>query len=315
MSTRYRNAGQVLCAAAIFTSFAVLLAACGGSVSISSTPPSSPTPTPTPTPTGMPTSQHVVLVMEENQSYSSVVGNMTGMAAPERTDQSRCSGQQLLRRCTPLDPQLLHADDWANPDLRGQLQRKVWDVDNIARRMLSAKVSFKVYAEGIKQGYVGGNTGLYVIRHNPFAMLSDVAGNPQVANQVIQPFSQFTTDAANKALPAFSFIVPDLNDDAHNGTPQAADNWLQSNVIGPLAANPAFQTGGDGLLIVLFDESVDIDLPTEVGTSPVSSGDRSRNPVTSRPPKMPTSTRTCCAPSWRSSASPTLPASPPPHRT
>lgn len=137
---------------------------------------------------------------------------------------------------------------------------KVWDVDNIARRMLTAKVSFKVYAEGIKPGYLGGNTGLYVIRHNPFAMLSDVANSPAVANQVIQPFSLFTTDAANKTLPAFSFVVPDLNDDAHNGTPQAADNWLQSNVIGPLTANPAFQTGGDGLLIVLFDESLDTDI-------------------------------------------------------
>src|SRR4051794_11370136 len=57
--------------------FAILLAGCGGSVSISSNPPSSPAPPPPPTPTGMPTSQHVVLVMEENQNYSSVAGNMT----------------------------------------------------------------------------------------------------------------------------------------------------------------------------------------------------------------------------------------------
>src|SRR3954468_13065655 len=56
-----------------------MISACGGSASISSSPPSSPTPTPTPTPTpaSMPTSQHVVLVMEENQSYTSVAGNMT----------------------------------------------------------------------------------------------------------------------------------------------------------------------------------------------------------------------------------------------
>jgi acid phosphatase len=122
--------------------------------------------------------------------------------------------------------------------------------------MLAAKVTFKVYAEGIKQGYVGGNTGLYVVRHNPFALLNDVASDPTVAKQVIQPFSQFLTDAANKTLPAFSFIVPDLNDDAHSASPQAADSWLQSNVVSPLTANPAFQTGGDGLLIVDFDESV-----------------------------------------------------------
>ena len=258
MSTRYRNAGQVLCAAAIFTSFAVLLAACGGSVSISSTPPSSPTPTPTPTPTGMPTSQHVVLVMEENQSYSSVVGNMTGWPHLNALIKAGALANNYYADAHPSIPNYFMLSTGQTLTFQ-DTSTKVWDVDNIARRMLSAKVNFKVYAEGIKQGYVGGNTGLYVIRHNPFAMLSDVAGNQQVANQVIQPFSQFTTDAANKAMPAFSFIVPDLNDDAHNGTPQAADNWLQSNVIGPLAADPAFQTGGDGLLIVLFDESVDID--------------------------------------------------------
>jgi len=37
----------------------------------------------------------------------------------------------------------------------------VWNVDNIARRMLSSNTSFRVYAEGISRGYVGGNTGRY----------------------------------------------------------------------------------------------------------------------------------------------------------
>ena len=108
---------------------------------------------------------------------------------------------------------------------------KVFNVDNIARRMLAANASFKVYAEGIKQGYVGGNTGLYLIRHNPFAMLSDVADSQTVANAVIQPFTQFQADAATDALPEFSYIVPDIDDDAHNGTPQEADGWLETNVV------------------------------------------------------------------------------------
>ena len=162
--------------------------------------------------------------------------------------------------------------------------------------MLASKVTFKVYAEGITQGYLGGNTGLYVIRHNPFAMLSDVADNTQIANQVIQPFSQFLTDAANKTLPDFSFIVPDLNDDAHNGTPLAADAWLQSNVVSPLAANPAFQTGGDGLLIVDFDEAATSD--TTHGGGHVVAGvlgtDREIR-LCRRPPLPSTSTKACCA--------------------
>jgi acid phosphatase len=135
----------------------------------------------------------------------------------------------------------------------------VWDVDNLARRMLAAGVSFRIYAEGITQGYVGGNTGLYLIRHNPFAMLSDVASNPQVANATIWPFSQFATDLANGTLPEFSYIVPDVDDDAHNGTPQQADTWLQTNVVVPLSNSSAFQSGGNGVLIVDFDEAADSD--------------------------------------------------------
>lgn len=198
------------------------------------------------------------MVMEENQSYSAVIGN----AAWPNLNTMLKQGAQ---------PSNYYADaHFSIPNYfmltTGQIpttddnSTTVWNIDNIARRMLAASVTFKVYAEGIKQGYVGGNTGHYVIRHNPFALLSDVAGSPQVANQVIQPFSQFLTDAANKTLPEFSFIVPDINDDAHTGTPLAADAWLQSNVIGPLAANPAFQAGGDGLLIVDFDESVITDV-------------------------------------------------------
>lgn len=203
----------------------------------------------------LPTSQHVVLVMEENQSYSSVVGNTTAwphlnalMKQGARPANYYADAHFSIPNYFMLTTgQTLTFDDNST---------QVFNVDNLARRMLSSKVAFKVYAEGIKQGYTGGNTGLYVVRHNPFALLSDVADNPQVAGQVLQPFSQFPADAANKSLPAFSFIVPDLNDDAHNASPQSADAWLQSNVIGPLAANPAFQAGGDGLLIVDFDESV-----------------------------------------------------------
>ena len=50
-----------------------------------------------------------------------------------------------------------------------------------------------------------------------------------------------------------------MNDDAHNGTPQQADSWLHSNVVIPLENQAAFQSGGDGLLIVDFDEAATSD--------------------------------------------------------
>ena len=205
-----------------------------------------------------PQSKHVVIVTEENSSYSSVVDssqwpNLNGLikAGALPTDYYADTHPSIGDYFMLTTGQILTNDDSST---------RVWNVDNIARRMLASGVSFKIYAEGITQGYVGGNTGLYLIRHNPFALLSDVADNARVANQVICPFTQFATDLANNALPDFSFIVPDVNDDAHNGTPQQADSWLQTNVVVPLSSYSAFAAGGDGVLIVDFDEAATSDM-------------------------------------------------------
>jgi hypothetical protein len=216
-----------------------------------------------------PQSNHVLMVMEENQSYATVVGNTSdwpnlnnlisnGSLATNYYANSHPSIGNYFMLTTG---QLLTADDSSTT---------VWNVDNLARRMLASGVSFKIYAEGITQGYLGGNTGLYLIRHNPFAMLSDVADDPQVANQCIWPFTQFAADLASGTLPDFAFIVPDVDDDAHDGTPQQADTWLQTNVIGPLSNSSAFASGGDGILIVDFDEAATSDTANGGGkVSPV----------------------------------------------
>lgn len=206
----------------------------------------------------VPSSHHVVLVMEENQSYDTVVGNT---AVWPNLNQLMAQGALPTNYYANTHPsignyfmlttgQILTNDDSST---------QVWNVDNIARRMLAANVTFRVYAEGAPQGYLGGDTGLYMLRHNPFAMLSDIADNPAVANAVLWPFTQFAADAASGNLPAFSYIVPDIDDDAHTGTPQQADTWLETNVVSVLEGTPAFQQGGDGVLIVDFDEAQDSD--------------------------------------------------------
>jgi phosphatidylinositol-3-phosphatase len=202
--------------------------------------------------------RHIVMVMEENTSYSAVVRNTSAWPNLNNLISNGALATNYYANSHPsigdyfmlTTGQLLTTDDNST---------KVWDVDNIARRMLAANVPFRIYAEGITQGYVGGNTGLYLIRHNPFAMLSDIAGNPQVANQTIWPFTQFATDLANGTLPEFSFIVPNVIDDAHSGPPQVADLWLQTNVVIPVSNSPAFAPGGDGVLIVGFDEAATSD--------------------------------------------------------
>ena len=199
------------------------------------------------------------MVMEENQSYSTVVGNTTSWPSLNSLISNGALPTNYYANTHPSIGNyfwLTTGQVLTNNDSSTQ----VWNVDNIARRLLAAGVSFKIYAEGIPYvGYLGGNTGLYVIRHNPFAMLSDIAGNQQVANQHIWPFSQFATDLANGNLPQFSFIIPNIDDDAHDGTPLQADTWLQTNVVSPLSNDPAFQPAGNGVLIVDFDEAATTD--------------------------------------------------------
>jgi hypothetical protein len=198
------------------------------------------------------------MVMEENESYATVVRNTIAWPNLNTLIGNGALPTNYYANTHPsignyfmlTTGQLLTNDDNSTT---------VWDVDNIARRMLAANIPFRIYAEGISQGYIGGNTGLYLVRHNPFARLSDIAGNPQVANQTIWPFTQFAADLASGTLPEFSYIIPNVDDDAHNGTPQQADSWLQTEVVIPLSNNPAFAPGGDGLLIVEFDEAAGSD--------------------------------------------------------
>ena len=68
--------------------------------------------------------------------------------------------------------------------------------------------------------------------------------------------SDFASPLVNTSSLFVSFIVPNLLNDAHDGTLQQADSWLKTN-IAPLIASATFKK--DGLLIILFDEAATSD--------------------------------------------------------
>jgi acid phosphatase len=191
----------------------------------------------------------VFLVVEENHSFTEVIGNssmpyLNGLAS------KYALAKQYFANAHPSIPNYLMLTTGQMETLNDNFSGTIGD-DNVVRELVSAGKTWKTYQESIPSaGYLGGDALPYVRRHNPFSLLSDVQNNPAQAANIV-PFTQFATDLANNSLPNFSFIVPDVNNDAHDGTLATADSWLQSN-IAPLIASSTFQSGG--LLVILFDE-------------------------------------------------------------
>ena len=202
------------------------------------------------TPPGTSQFGHVFVVTEENTDYASVTGSsmpyLTGLAAQYglATQYYANTHPSIGNYFELATGQILTNDDGSST---------IENVPNIVRSLNAAGKTWKSYAESIPNAcYLGGDTGNYARKHNVFALLSDVANDPtgQACNMV--PFTQFATDLANGTLPAFSNLVPNLCNDAHDCSLGTADSWLQTN-IAPLLASPVFQN--DGLLIITFDES------------------------------------------------------------
>jgi phosphatidylinositol-3-phosphatase len=194
-------------------------------------------------------------VVEENHSYSQVIGNPSmpylnglaskyGLATQYYADIHPSIGNYFMLTTGQIET----IDD--------AFQGTVTD-DNIVRELVKANKTWRSYAESLPTpGYVGGDVYPYLKHHNPFAYFSpDVIGTSQANN--IVPFSGFSSDLGSGNLPDFSFIVPNALNDAHDGTLATADQWLSTN-IDPLIKSSGFQNGG--LLIIVFDESVLTDL-------------------------------------------------------
>ena len=127
----------------------------------------------------------------------------------------------------------------------------------MVKELNGAGKTWRCYAESLpSNGYLGGDSGPYIRHHNPFTYFSEVQSDSSQAANIVS-FTQFSTDLAAGTLPQYSFIVPDVNDDAHDGSLAQADSWLSAN-IAPLLADPSFQTSG--LLIITFDEGDQSDI-------------------------------------------------------
>ena len=153
---------------------------------------------------------------------------------------------------------------------------------NLADQLEAAGKTWRVYAQNVPSGcFTGADStggpdgpGTYARKHEPAISFSDIADSPgRCAN--IQNFSSFDPIAAD-----FEFIVPNLENDMHNGTTKEGDDFLRG-FVPRILASAAWKAGSP--LFITWDEGKaqgDNKIVTFVIANTVTPGFKSKVPHT-----------------------------------
>ena len=220
---------------------------------------------------------HVFVIVEENKSYSQIVGSS---AAPYINDLIKhyALSSDYFALFHPSLPNYIALTSGSNDgitDDRGAVGNEV-AVTNIADRIEAAGKTWKEYAESIPSPGYAQDSGEYAVRHDPFLYYKDIAGNVQRARSHVVPFTQLASDLVSASTtPDFAFITPNLLNDMHDGPVSAGDKWLAREV--PLILQSKAFTTTRSVLVVTWDEGTLFDnhIATIFAGSSVKAGYRS----------------------------------------
>jgi hypothetical protein len=188
------------------------------------------------------------VVVEENHSAAQVMGSpYLSALALKGTTFSRMYGITH-----PSQPNYFALFSGSTQGVTDDSQHDII-APNLAIGLVGAGFTFATYSEGLPSiGSRVFTSGRYVRKHNPCASFTNVGGSMNL------PFTSFPSSDYTQ-LPTVSFVIPDLDNDMHDGTVAQGDAWLQAN----LDAYAQWAAGHNSLLIVTFDECA--------GSDPVSS--------------------------------------------
>jgi phospholipase C len=107
---------------------------------------------------------------------------------------------------------------------------------------------WRAYEESMPAPCARQDSGDYAVRHNPPPFYTTLVG----CSRHDRPLGDLPRDLARNALPAFSFITPNLCHDTHDCTVDVGDRWLAREV--PEILNSRQYRAGTVALFITWDE-------------------------------------------------------------
>jgi len=116
---------------------------------------------------------------------------------------------------------------------------------NLGAQLLAAGYSFVGFAESLPApGSEDCRAGKYARKHVPWASFTNIPGSHSL------PFSAFPARENYAGLPTVSMVIPNLDNDMHDGSIAQGDQWLYQN----LSQYAAWAKVNNSLLILTWDE-------------------------------------------------------------
>ena len=188
---------------------------------------------------------HIVLVMEENHSFSSIIGSSQAPYINSLPSQGALFTNSFAIE-HPSEPNYLDIFSGSNQGITDDSCPHTFSTNNLGNELRTAGLSYSSFSEDLPStGSTACTSGNYARKHNPSVNFSDLPTSTNL------PFTSFpTTTAGFASLPTVSLVDPNLQDDMHDGTIQQGDTWLQ----GHMDAYAQWAKTHNSLMIVTWDE-------------------------------------------------------------
>jgi phosphatidylinositol-3-phosphatase len=196
-------------------------------------------------PAAVPHYAHIVIVFEENHSYSQIIGSSS---APyiNSLAQANVLFTNSHAITHPSEPNYMAFTSGSTYGLTSDACPFSTSHANLGSELIAAGKSYSDYSESMpSQGYTGCTSGEYARKHNPAANYTDL---PAASNKT---WTAFPSSTSYGKLPTVSFVDPNLLDDMHDGTVAQGDTWLKTN----MSSYATWAASHNSLLIVTWDEN------------------------------------------------------------